>query len=175
MSKVVVKKAGKKGKGLFATKDFRKGEFILRVDLTKLKEHKCKECKNTPDDEAHIDYVGRGKYIITYHPYSYINHSCNPNVIVKHETIARSSFFAMNNIKKGEELTYDYGVNAMDQFDELDWIFLCKCGSKQCRKKVHCNFFKQTIAVQKRYFKYLPSSIKRKYRKKFEKVQNRKA
>ena len=117
-------------------------------------------------DSEHCDYAGRGRYVISFHPYSYINNSCNPNILVKHKTIAKSSFYAMRDIKKEEELTYEYGANALDQIGKSTWVMKCRCGSKNCRKKIPGDFFKQPIAIQKKYFKYLPASIKRKYKSK---------
>ena len=58
----------------------------------------------------------------------YINHSCNPNceVDITNEEIWISSIKA---IKKGDELSYDYGYS----FDKNDFRdHLCKCGSKNC-------------------------------------------
>jgi hypothetical protein len=37
MPNVIVKKSGRKGKGLFAGKDFGKGELIIVNDITKIK------------------------------------------------------------------------------------------------------------------------------------------
>lgn len=172
MKSVIIRKAGKKGKGLFANRDFKKGEKIMHVDLTRLKSFTKKEMDKNPKLQSeHCDYVGNDRYVISFHPYSYINHSCNPNILVKHKTIAISDFFALKNIKKGEEITVDYGVNAMDQFGKTRWIMKCHCGSKNCRKKIPGDFFKQPIKIQRFYWKYLPISIKRKFRRRFERLR----
>lgn len=167
MKKYIIKKTKKKGQGLFASKEIKKGEILFKVDLSKQKSYTPKKIAKMPNNE-HADYVGNGRYVISNHPYSFMNHSCNPNVIVKHETIARSVFIALKNIKKGEELTHDYGVGAMDQFGKTLWTMSCKCGSKNCRKKIPGDFFKQPKVIQIKYYKYLPSSIKRKYKEKFK-------
>ena len=157
------------GKGLFANKNFKEGELITEIDLSGLKSYSSEEIKVHPQNE-HADYVGRGRYVISSHPYAYMNHSCDPNVLVKHETIARSKYYAMRDIKKGEQLTYDYGVNAMDQIDKELWRIKCKCGSKNCRKILSTCFLKQPINIQKRYYRYLPPSLKRKYKEELAKV-----
>ncbi len=36
-----------------------------------------------------------------------MNHSCDPNILVKHESISKNTFIAMHDIRKDEELTYD--------------------------------------------------------------------
>ena len=165
MKLFVIKKVGGKGKGLFVNKDIKKGQKIFAVDLSKKKSYSSKEIAQNPKLQSnHCDYFGRGRYVISFHPYSYMNHSCNPNILVKYKSIAKSNFIALRDIKKGEELNYDYGVNAMNQFDKNDWILNCKCKSENCRKKIPCDFFKQPLDIQKKYFKYLPPSIKKKYR-----------
>lgn len=172
MKKYIVKKAGAKGEGLFASKDIKKGEVLFKVDLSKQKAYSPKEIAKMPNNN-HADYVGRGKYVISFHPYSYMNHSCNANIAVKHESIAKSTFMAMRDIKKGEELTHDYGAGAMDQFGKTLWTMKCRCGSKNCRKKIPGDFFKQPKEIQKQYYQYLPRSIKRKYRLLFDKLMNK--
>ena len=170
MKNFIIKKTSKKGKGLFATRNFKAGEHLLHIDLTKLKSYTTAEVKKHPEREHwHWDYIGRGKYVLTYLPYSYINHSCNPNTYVKFKIIAISDVYALRDIKKGEELTYDYGVTAMDGFN-IKWVMNCRCGIKNCRKKIPADFFKQSLEIQKKYYRYLPPSIKRKYKKKLKKL-----
>ena len=56
-----------------------------------------------------------------------INHSCNPNCEV-YGTGLKVWVYAIRDIKKGEELTYDYGFG----FDEGYKDFPCRCRSKNC-------------------------------------------
>lgn len=64
----------------------------------------------------------------------HMNHSCNPNVGFND----LYDFVAMRNIKKGEELCWDYG------FDETNPVFKmrCNCREKTCRKIVTGNDWK---------------------------------
>jgi len=172
MKNYIVKKAGGRGEGLFASQDIKDGEILFEVDLSKQKSYTSEEIAKMPNNN-HADYVGRGRYVISFHPYSYMNHSCNPNIVVKHESIAKSTFIALRDIKKGEELTHDYGIGAMDQFGKTLWTMDCKCSSKNCRKKIPGDFFKQPIYLQRKYYKYLPPAIKRKYKDKFNKLMTR--
>ncbi len=79
----------------------------------------------------------------------YTNHSCNPNTIVK---IVRSSnvpyikIIARKNIKKGEELTFDY---ASLEYDTVAHS-VCRCNAKNCRGIMHG-------------FKDLPKKVSKKY------------
>ena len=56
-----------------------------------------------------------------------INHSCNPNCEV-FGTGLKIWVYAMKNIKKGDELSYDYGFS----YDEDYKQFPCRCGSNNC-------------------------------------------
>ena len=56
-----------------------------------------------------------------------INHSCDPNCEVFGEGM-KIWIFAMKNIKKNEELSYDYGFS----FDEDYRNFPCRCKSNKC-------------------------------------------
>ena len=56
-----------------------------------------------------------------------INHSCEPNCEVFGQGL-KVWVYAMKDIKKGEELSYDYGFS----YDEDYKDFPCKCRSKKC-------------------------------------------
>ncbi|MFA5992699.1 MAG: SET domain-containing methyltransferase [Candidatus Pacearchaeota archaeon] len=171
MKEVIIKKTGKKGKGLFANKDFKEGKLIFHHDKSKLRKYSSDEISKMPDND-HADYVGHGKYIIDFHPCSYMNHSCDPNTIVKMKSILESNIYALRNIKKGEELTHDYSLTAVDQIDNKDgWMMDCNCGSKNCRKKIIGDFFKLPVSTQRKYYKYLPYSIKIKYKERINKLK----
>ncbi|MBW3014626.1 SET domain-containing protein [Candidatus Woesearchaeota archaeon] len=167
MKKYIIKQTKTKGNGLYANKNFKKDELILIVDLSRLKSFTAKQMQKDPKLQSdHCDYVGNQRFVISHHPYSYMNHSCDPNVYVKHLSMKKMKYYAMRNIRKGEELTYDYGANALEGFDKIGWkSFKCACGSKKCRKIVFSNFFKLPKRLQKNYFQYLPPGIKRRYKK----------
>ncbi|MDC6465763.1 SET domain-containing protein-lysine N-methyltransferase, partial [Pelagibacteraceae bacterium] len=56
-----------------------------------------------------------------------INHSCNPNCEVDGKGL-KLWIFALRDIKKGEELSYDYGFG----YDKDYKQFVCKCGANNC-------------------------------------------
>ena len=56
-----------------------------------------------------------------------INHSCEPNCEVTGSGL-KVWVYAIKNIKKNEELSYDYGFS----FDKDYKQFPCKCGTKNC-------------------------------------------
>jgi SET domain-containing protein len=56
----------------------------------------------------------------------YINHSCDPNTYLR-VCYSKVEFWSLRKIKKGEELTCDYGET------HHDGKLPCRCGAKNCR------------------------------------------
>lgn len=61
--------------------------------------------------------------------FRYINHSCEPNTFIR-LTKDRAEFYALRAIRKGEELTVDYGVS------HHEGQLPCRCGTKSCRGRI---------------------------------------
>lgn len=98
----------------------------------------------------HLFNVGVDEYIIPREPAVRTNHSCDPNA-----GIVRDVFLAaMRNIKKDEEITFDYSVITAD-----NWKLECKCGSASCRKVIG-NYIDLPKELKKKYDKYTPDWIK---------------
>lgn len=57
----------------------------------------------------------------------YINHSCSPNTYMR-VCFSRVEFYTLHFIKKGEELTCDYGPT------HHDGKLRCSCGSPNCKQ-----------------------------------------
>lgn len=75
----------------------------------------------------------------------FLNHSCDPNVQVQHVFVDThdlrlpwSSFFAIRNIKAGEELCWNYGYSpdALDPDRPPHRQLFCKCGAASCRGRL---------------------------------------
>jgi hypothetical protein len=143
------------GKGIFASKNFRRGELILEIDDSHVV---TDESKLTPEQhEFDLDYLA-DKTILMQSPEKYINHSCDPTAYVKTRQGIRQ-VLAMRDIQKGEEITYDYAVNG-----DNDGAFVCRCGSKNCRKIYQGNFFKLPEELQVHYLPYLDDWFVRKHK-----------
>ncbi len=56
----------------------------------------------------------------------YVNHSCGPNTYMR-VINNHVEFYALKNIKKGEELTCNYGLT------HHEGTLPCKCGAKNCK------------------------------------------
>ena len=58
--------------------------------------------------------------------FGFINHSCDPNTFIRC-TPERAEFYARRAIRKGEELTCDYGES------QHEGRLPCRCGAANCR------------------------------------------
>jgi SET domain-containing protein len=172
MTAFVIEHTPHKGQGVFAARDIKAGELILRVDMTGLEKYAVEEIDRSPAlNGDHADYVGNGKYVIDDSPGSYVNHSCEPNCCYRMHAIARKDLHALRDIRAGEELTHDYSATAIDQFaGNSTWILDCSCGSPGCRRKVKGDYFELPPDLQRRYYANLPASIKRKYHYRFHQL-----
>ncbi|MFH1326911.1 MAG: SET domain-containing protein-lysine N-methyltransferase [archaeon] len=132
------------GKGLFAKRLIRKGEKILKFSgkIVSGKEAEKLDLENYGLSMGNPLQIGKDKYIYLEEPGRIINHSCNPNAGIVNDVY----LVAIKNIKKGEEIRYDYSP----AMDEDDWTMQCKCGEKNCRGVV-------------KDFKYLPEKVQKKY------------
>jgi hypothetical protein len=53
------------------------------------------------------------------------------------------TFVAIRNIKRGEELVFDYGFNETFSGKENGILFTCNCRSKNCRKIIRVKDWQQ--------------------------------
>ena len=159
---VKVKTIKNKGKGIFALKDFKKGEHIL--DIT----GEVIETENPLDypEEIREHWGPMGKkgnkfrFIKPEEPWMYMNHSCDSNAGI----IDDRKLIASRDIKKGEEITVDYStldIESLTQGKE-QLVMKCKCGSKNCRKIIS-TFDRLNKKDQNRLKKFLNSYLKKKY------------
>lgn len=121
------KDTGKYGMGIFTRKKIKKGEIIYilsgkRIDLNDVVKRIIAGKENLDDPFQ----IGRRTYIDLNSFSRTINHSCNPNGGIR----KTSELFALRDINKDEQITYDYSLT----ISPTDWKMKCKCGSKNCRK-----------------------------------------
>ncbi len=79
-----------------------------------------------------------------------INHSCNPNCEVTGKGL-KLWIYSIRDIKKGEELTYDYGFS----YDKDYKQFPCKCGEKYCVGYIVCSASRWRIKKSKKQKKLI--------------------
>lgn len=123
MKNLIVKKSKINKKGVFAARDFKKGEVVLRWKPRILKKSEIDKLR---EGQKHYVYrAGKNKYFLMQAPEKFVNHSCEANTRIKN-----CCDVAARNIKKGEEITSNYGKN-------ISISFRCKCGSKKCRGMIN--------------------------------------
>ncbi len=119
---VIVKDSPIHGKGVFAARDFMKGESVVVWDTSKTLTEQDIE-KLSDEEKLYVVYFG-GKRFLMQPPEKYINHSCNPNTFMKD-----FRDIAKRDIGKDEEITTDYSEEKNPIIN-----FECHCGSRNCRK-----------------------------------------
>ncbi len=141
------------GRGGFAVCDIQKGDIICTMGGDTKTFEDFEEMHRLGHTRISCDQlqIGVRTYIFLEEPYVFLNHSCNPNAGIK----GQRTMTALRDIKKGEEITYDYSatewtVQDYPPYYTDGWPMHCRCNSSECRTKVAC-------------FLYLPESVKRKY------------
>tara|TARA_B100001079_G_scaffold9636_1_gene8073 strand:- start:421 stop:882 length:462 start_codon:yes stop_codon:yes gene_type:complete len=118
-------------RGLFANKDIKKDtKIIYYIGKIITKKQTEKDPKFNNGKAIYLFNINN-KYDLdgdfTYNTARLINHSCNPNCEVEGKGL-KLWISSIRDIKKNEELSYDYGFG----FDENYKEFPCKCGSNNC-------------------------------------------
>lgn len=138
MNEWIVIKRSKYGRGAFAAKDIPKGTDIIQYKGKIVSKEIGEKISNKHREQ--ITSIGTGTlWIFTLNnkldvdgsrqgnDAQFINHSCEPNCEAINYDDEEIWIEAMRDIKKGEELSYDYG------FEEPDSHFPCFCHTKHCR------------------------------------------
>lgn len=130
---LLIKESRIAGRGVFASRDVKKGELIIkfqgeRVVGREAMDKRIREGKERIDDPLQIaDDV----FLDLDELSNSFNHSCDPNAGVKGE----NELFASRNIKRGEEITFDYSTTIGRDLD-FNWRMRCLCEAKNCRKSI---------------------------------------
>ena len=126
-----IKKSKIDKNGLYANCDIKKGTRIIEYKGKIITKKKSEEDSKFDNEKAIYLFNINKKYDLDgdfkYNTARLINHSCDPNCEV-YGTGLKVWVYAIRDIKKDEELTYDYGF----AFDKDYKDFPCKCRSKKC-------------------------------------------
>ena len=126
-----IKKSKIDKNGLYANCDIKKGTKIIEYKGKIISVKKSAESPKFDNGKAiylfninkRLDLDGNFKFNTA----RLINHSCDPNCEVT-GTGLKIWVYALKDIKKNEELSYDYGFS----YDEDYKQFPCKCRAKKC-------------------------------------------
>jgi len=133
------------GLGLFATKQYRRNQVIVRIAgrifpanvVTKAGGTFANNCFRF-GPETYLDPGIRAG--------AYLNHSCEPNAAIR-KTNNRLFLFASRAIRPRQEIAIDYSTLLGD--DDI-WTMRCKCGCGACRKTIR-GFGSLPATLRKRY------------------------
>jgi len=121
----------KKGRGLYATKDIKEGTRIIDYVGKIITKKQTEESEKFDNAKPIYLFNLNNKYDldgdVSWNTARLINHSCSNNSDYN-GTGLKLWVTAIKHIKKGEEITADYGFG----YDEDYKQFPCKCGSKNC-------------------------------------------
>lgn len=135
---IVVRRSSIHHKGVFAKKDIAKGTRIIEYigeKITKKESHRRadefieKSIKDKTHGAVYIFELNKRWDIdgnVPYNTARYINHSCDPNCEVEDDR-GHIWICAIQDIKKGDELTYNYGYDYEHYQDHP-----CECGTGAC-------------------------------------------
>ena len=146
--KVKVLSSGIDRRGIFAVSPIKKGEIVCvwggHVITQKEFDTLAKKQFRNIDDYA--TKVADGFYLVSckkggLEDDDFFNHSCNPNCGIQGHLLMT----AMRDIRRDEELTYDYAMTDAD----YDYSFKCGCGAKDCRRLITTNDWKSPTLWRK--------------------------
>lgn len=122
------------GTGAFASRAFKKGEWVLAVDDSRVVTDKEPLDPAKGENDTYCDWLPSGKVVLLKKPESHVNSSCDPNVYIKTLDGARR-MVAIRDIAADEEITADYMPTI---FGGKPWV--CRCGASNCRKENPASF-----------------------------------
>ncbi len=134
---------------LVAVRDIPAGTLLFRIEG---------EPTNQPTrysvqvgEGMHID-LGHGhsdQEIFEHYFWRFLNHSCNPNVLIRDQAVHALRFIAA-----GDDVTFDYNTTEYD----MDEPFLCQCTSSDCLGTIQ-GFRHLTREQQERLVPLLPPHL----------------
>ncbi len=127
------------GNGVFAARKIPAGARIIEYRGKRITEKQAeKRFGQDPDNPHHTFFfsLDSGKLIDggdEGNDARWINHSCEPNCEAQEEK-GRVYIHALHDIRRGEELSYDYGLVIGERLTKaVREAYACRCGSEECR------------------------------------------
>lgn len=125
------------GFGVYASKDYREGEEVLSFEDLPHRLISTASIEKLNEDEKQRVYATSFhlSYDLFYAPatnpedWRPVNHSCNPSLWFQPQSL---KLISRKSIKRGEELSVDYGMLFTDELPS----FSCLCKQKNCRKMI---------------------------------------
>ncbi|EKE11551.1 MAG: nuclear protein SET [uncultured bacterium] len=143
------KKTKKIGNGIFAINEIKKNDTVAIFGgyvMTAAEESKLPDLFKDQGLQISEDFVLTIRKKTEIEDGGYFNHSCDPNVGYRGQIF----LVAMRDIKKGEEIVFDYAMVLHRSKGAPAYNIKCLCGSKKCRGVITDNDWKLP-ELQKKY------------------------
>jgi len=120
------------GKGSFAPIDIKIGTKIITFEGERVSKDEIDRRIDETGEENEDDplQIGDNEFLDLSNNAIFINHSCDPNAAFKGEV----DLIAIRDIKKGEEITFDYSSTVGKDINW--WMDNCNCGAANCRGRI---------------------------------------
>ena len=126
-----IKKSNIDKKGLYASTNIKEGTKIINYVGKIISKKETEESSKFNNEKDIYLFNLNNKYDLDgdfkFNTARLINHSCDPNCEVTGQGL-KLWISSLRDIKKGEELSYDYGFS----YDKDYKQFPCKCGGENC-------------------------------------------
>ena len=126
-----IKKSNIDNRGLYANQNIKNGTKIIEYRGKIITRREAEENPKFDNEKAIYLFNINKRYDLDgdfkFNTARLINHSCDPNCEVTGAGL-KIWVSAIKDIKKNEELSYDYGFS----FDKDYKDYPCRCGSKKC-------------------------------------------
>ncbi len=117
------------GYGVFAAREFKPGELVLRATGVVL--------GYQTRYSIQIDW---NQHLDPDPPAKYLNHSCDPNLGVRIGKENLPEFIALRDIQPGEEIAFDYAMSEYMHYPrpnpEEEFDLTCHCNAENCRGRL---------------------------------------
>ncbi len=137
MSDVTIGEGALSGKGVYAARDFKKGEVVLKYTLKPIT---FEELMALPREEYLATHNNNGQIYLYPEPARYVNHSESPNVRNDHEQAAD---IAIRDIKAGECITVDASFDDVPVLKKVDAVLIKVPSIKQ-----GLDFYRERLGMQ---------------------------
>jgi SET domain-containing protein len=139
--RIVIRNSKVHGRGVYAARALRAGERIIEYKGERIGWKEAdRRPPSDPDDPHHTFFfaLSDGKTVIDAasggNAARWINHSCEPNCETEETEDGRVFIQAVRDIRRGEELNYDYGLVIDGRItQQLKRDYACRCGARGCR------------------------------------------
>ncbi|MBU0722419.1 SET domain-containing protein [Patescibacteria group bacterium] len=155
-----VKDTNCSGKGVYSLKTIKKGALLAIFGgyvMTLKEETKLPAVIGDLAHQIHENFVIGIKDSKRIQSVDMFNHSCEPNAGFNGQIF----LVAMNNIKKDEQITFDYAMVLHKSAGIKTYKMKCLCGLKNCRKIITEDDWKNPI-LQKKYKGYFQYYLEQK-------------